>query len=360
MKIDFACNLPITDLDIIAFFKENWNKEIILTDPCFYEWQFKNITSKYKNLNVVAYDYESQSIVGVMGLNPRSFYVGAKKLQGAELTTWIVDSNRRGGVIASGIIDFLKIQYDVLIGMAITDAALSVYLRKDFRYLHRIPRHYRVLDFDALEEYSRINPLSKKLARVITPSIGKYKVSEVLRKGDLDRIFEEFSQDHNLAIRDFEHINWRYIEHPYFKYKIVVLEGVESQEKAVLIYRIHEIDGSFSVMHLMDIFGDSGAILLGIDYVTELAIKSDVALVDFYCTSSSINSLFKIKGWFSILDDVFIEVPHLFSPIELRSPASTSMIYWSSKPENMYDLGKLYITKQDSDLDRPTPHQFKV
>ena len=246
--------------------------------------------------------------------------------------------------------------------MAITDAALPVYLRKDFRYLHRIPRHYRVLDFELLEEYSQITPLSKKLARMTAAvaSSDEYQVTEVVQKEDFDRIFQKFSCSHNLAVRDFKHVNWRYIEHPYFEYKIVLLEELASKGQAIMIYRVHQIDGQLSVMHLMDVFGDRGAILLGIDYITELATNLGVALVDFYCTSSFINSLFKIKGWFSILDDVFIEVPHLFSPIELRSPASTSMIYWSSKPEDVYDLGKLYITKQDSDLDRPTPHQFKV
>jgi len=41
--------------------------------------------------------------------------------------------------------------------------------------------------------------------------------------------------------------------------------------------------------------------------------------------------------------------------MELRSPPTTSLIYWSRDNfEDMADTSRLYITKQDADLDRPT------
>ena len=60
------------------------------------------------------------------------------------------------------------------------------------------------------------------------------------------------------------------------------------------------------------------------------------------------------------IDDICFQFPHLFHPIEMRNPPTTSLIYWSKNQfTEMADLSKLYISKQDADLDRPTKHTFE-
>jgi len=62
------------------------------------------------------------------------------------------------------------------------------------------------------------------------------------------------------------------------------------------------------------------------------------------------------RGWFSILDDDYFVFPHLFYPIELRRPPSTSLIYWGKRVmPSLLDIGSVHVTKQDLDMDRPTP-----
>jgi hypothetical protein len=48
-------------------------------------------------------------------------------------------------------------------------------------------------------------------------------------------------------------------------------------------------------------------------------------------------------------------LPHLFSPVEIRRPQSTSLIYWSKNNMNkICNVNRLYFSKGDIDLDRPT------
>jgi hypothetical protein len=56
-----------------------------------------------------------------------------------------------------------------------------------------------------------------------------------------------------------------------------------------------------------------------------------------------------------VLDDRDVQVTNLFHPPELRDPATTSLVLWSRDGlPDLLDLGRLYLTKGDLDLDRPT------
>ena len=105
----------------------------------------------------------------------------------------------------------------------------------------------------------------------------------------------------------------------------------------------------------MDIIGNEKNILAVMTFIQEFSFDHDIDIIDFYCTNSNIGKYFLSMGWFSSVDDQYLKIPHLFSPIELREPTTTSLIYWSRQyMMEMSDISKLYITKQDADLDRPT------
>jgi hypothetical protein len=89
-------------------------------------------------------------------------------------------------------------------------------------------------------------------------------------------------------------------------------------------------------------------------FIDELCAREDVHAADFFCGSARINRHFVAAGWFSALDDVWLKIPNLFHPLELREPSSTPLMYWSREDvSELADLLKLYITKKDIDFDRP-------
>lgn len=63
-----------------------------------------------------------------MGLNKRIFYSAGQCLNGAELTTWVVDKQVKGSGAGAKILNFITDNFTVLFGMGISQDALPIYL----------------------------------------------------------------------------------------------------------------------------------------------------------------------------------------------------------------------------------------
>ena len=146
LDIGFASDLGVTPELIQEFYQTQWKRNIALSDNNFYCWQFINPPKNEKKDSCVVAVRDGK-IFGVMGLNKRDFILSKTLYNGAELTTWaVVDTSIKRGGIGAKILHFILEKFDVLIGMGITDDALSIYLRSGFRYLKSIPRFIKIMD----------------------------------------------------------------------------------------------------------------------------------------------------------------------------------------------------------------------
>jgi len=335
-----------------AFFESHWPRKICLADPVFSEWQFSAPPiAGGNNHSMVAFDTHTRDIVGIMGLNPRPFYFRGDKVQGAELTSWVVAPSQRGTGVGARIIAEIQNRYQVLIGMGISSMALPIYRRSGFRYIRAIPRFIRVINEDTTSTFGSISSLGKKLQNRITPLRYKYSERDISFE---DGLFERMHKTFSLFDRGPEHLAWRYTNHPSFTYntRIIACDGGE----ALVVYRIEDAVSGLRVMHIMDCIGDSNAMSAALSYIEDLAISENVDFIDSYSTSACLNRFYLAHEWSSIIDDDAVQVPHLFHPVELRNPPTTSLIYWAKERMlDMADLGHLYVSKQDADLDRPVP-----
>jgi len=293
-----------------------------------------------------------------MGANERDFYLHAIEIKGAELTTWIVLDMYRNKGVGPKMISYLKNKYDILIGMGITDDALSVYLRSDFKYIKAIPRFMYVLNWTIVEKYGSIQPLAKKVHKSRMKGISNSLYNKLsVDKNQLDNIFEKFTNENNMFSRTYKSINWRYNKHPNFMYETCIIKSEDNSGDGVFIaLRIENTDTELKVLHVIDFFGDEIDIVSGITYIIDYAKNNKITIIDFFSVNTNINKYFIDNGWFSLLDDTYFNFPHLFQPIELRTPATTSLIYWINKKiknyNTFFDMSKNYITKQDCDFDR--------
>ena len=120
------------------------------------------------------------------------------------------------------------------------------------------------------------------------------------------------------------------------------------------------VDG-MDFLHVLDILGDPRHVPLALAFIDEFAHRSGCAFVDFYCTSTEIAGHLLARGWFSTNDDTYFQLSHLYYPPEFRDTQTTSMVYWTKhEMAALADLGRLYMTKQDLDLDRPTLAYYKA
>lgn len=100
---------------------------------------------------------------------------------------------------------------------------------------------------------------------------------------------------------------------------------------------------------------DQKAFPAAVSHARKIGLHSDADMRDFFCMTHHVAHHFWQDGWFSTLDEDWVSIPHLYYPLELRSPPTTSIVLWSQdQMKSVRDRSRLYITKGDCDMDRPT------
>jgi hypothetical protein len=349
--------LNVRSEQVCSFYGQHWKRKIALSRDSFYKWQFTGSPSDAGDDHcMIAIASETHEILGVMGLNRRVFLLDGEPMNAAELTSWIVDENQVGKGIGAGILEAIQAKYDVLVGMGISEMALPIYMHHGFRYIAAIPRFIKVLNFEAIVPYAQYSSWVPKLTTYWAsrgdgvPFHVDAVTEETLREIDAEaqRTFHYFS-------RDLPDLQWRYLHHPLFHYKPFIVSSKSRGEGVLVCLREETSVLPLRMLHVLDVFGDERDIPAALSFIHRYGVERDFHVVDFYCTSTRVTRHLIGAGWFSVNDDTCFQFPHLFHPLELRIPPTTSLIYWSrTRFSELADLSKLYITKQDCDLDRPT------
>lgn len=354
IRVGIPAELGVSDSDIRNFYRENWNRPIPLTDEKFYQWQFCDTPSGVNQCCIALSPVNE--IIGVMGVNFRPFHGKGVPRVGGELTTWVVRSDFKNRGVAPKMIEFLQERYEVLIGMGISEAALPIYLRHGFRYRRAIPRFVKVLNWSAVSGCVDVNPMAKKVDAFWKKNSKRddYLHFEYTDE-KLTLALNGFTKSAELFDRSKDYLAWRYTNHPYFDYKIGMVSYPNTDGLAFYAYRIDDVPAGIRVLHLVDLFGEPQSVIAAEKYISDVAADNNVDVIDFYTTYSSMHGVFLSKGWFSSLDDYYFNFPHLFHPLELRDPTSTSLIMWAKDPDCLYfDISRMHVTKQDADFDRPS------
>ena len=261
----------------------------------------------------------------------------------------------RGKGAGPGILKLLIDKYDVLIGMGISNDALPIYLRLGFRYLRSIPRYLRIYNYEGIAEYSATDTLGVKLAKQRSSQVSNQSyIASDLDDEVVEQVFRDFSNQYQLFDRSALDLRWRYIEHPIYEYELRLISEPKSEKQAVVATRTQKLPNGQSILRVMDIFGDDEVLPSALAFIDTYCKENNYALADFFCTSTRVSSKLIAAGWFSVIDEEFFQFPHLFEPIELKKPSTTSLIYWARRElDKLANYSSLYITKQDADLDRP-------
>jgi GNAT superfamily N-acetyltransferase len=357
IRVGSADELGVSPEDARLFFEAHWKRRIALAIEPFYQWQFKAAPeNKGRDHCCVAVDPDG-SLLGIMGLNDRPFWLNGKLRAGAELTTWVVDEKARGRGVGKSIMAFLQARYEVLAGMGITDAALPIYLSNGFEFLPSIPRFVRVFDAEAIAPYAKIEKIGEGLIDQYKDTARfPYKVRQE-PFSVLAAHINGFERSFNFFSRDAAHLEWRYGHHPVFSYQGFFVQG--GGKGAVVILRADTV-GEMKIIHVVDFLGDGADFPAAVTFIDDYCRDNNVSVSDFYCVSQTVSRHFRGAGWFSILEDSFFQFIHLFHPPEMRSPPTTSLVVWArDEMQGLRDMENLYIAKGDMDLDRPTADTYE-
>lgn len=358
MLVGPAHEIGVSSSSIRQFYSENWNRKIPIMEEKYYEWNFIQAPlNALEDKCCVAIDDDGE-ILGVMGLNERTFFFKGKKYHGAELTTWIVRVRAQKRGVGPAILNYLKSQYEILLGMGITPDAVSIYLRNGFRFLNPVPRYMKVFNLKNIEHLAYTDNRTNKILRYwkdnyfqIENDYNEVEVSSEL----IDTISTNATGLYNCFSRGVKEIEWRYKQHPTYSYVIKTFTSPNNfEDPALLVYRIQNLPGGIKIAHILDLFGSVNAMKSVLSFIDIKFPEFGIDFVDFYSTLGIHQGIMLSQGWFSLGNDDFFSFPHLFNPIELRNPASNSLVFWSKENKSeLFNFSLNYFSKQDCDFDRP-------
>ncbi|MCR4378330.1 MAG: GNAT family N-acetyltransferase [Rhodospirillales bacterium] len=351
-RVGEASKLGVSVDAVTRFYRTQWKRRIALGLPSFYRWQFcAPPENNRQDTSCVILD-RNDDIVGIMGVNKRAFILNGKTVKAAELTTWVISSHLQGRGLGFRMLSYLQQTYDVLVGLGITADALPLYMTSGFQFMQSIPRFVRVYDLSAISDYVEIDKLGKRLLRKQKNTANIEYNYRLASESDLKCFPEIVPKSLNNYIRNSATIKWRYVNHPFFNYEIYMIESQGG--KAVVVLRVDDVAG-MRIVHIVDCFGIEQTMPAAVKFVDDYCKENNASVADFYCTSSFISRHFRQVGWFSILDDKWFKFIGLFHPPEMRTPPTTSMVYWARNDMiDLMDISRLYLTKGDLDMDRPT------
>lgn len=339
------------------FIEQHWQKRVALSVPRFFDWQFAgNPASAGRNRCLLVLDPVDE-IMGFMGVSVRDFHVDGHRIVGAELTTWILSEEVRGLGLGKRIVRRLQDDYEAIIGMGISDSALPIYATHGFKYMRHLPRYVRIFDAERVAPISKLDALGERMIRSAPePRLVKYEAKPI-EACDAALYAERLYLEFNCTVRSPEYLTWRYTDHPYYDYETFHVS--DGSGDAAVILRIDD-KPDLRIVHVIDYLGGSSTVPATVSFIDAYCRERDVALADFYCSADPIGTQFWSRGWYSSVDDFYIQVPNWFYPIDMRIPPTTSLILWVRDDVGaLLNRGKVYITKGDCDMDRPTVNYFE-
>ena len=239
--------------------------------------------------------------------------------------------------------------------MSISDDALNVYLRKDFKFSYSIPRFVKIYNFSKIKSLSNYKNFFPKILKYYEKktTTEKFFYKKPSPK-KLDEVFKYFKKNSNCFDRGSSKFFWRFKNHPKYKYNFFLVSSDDKfKNSIVIVFRI-EIFKDIRLLRIIDFYGNYKSYSSGLSFIDFISKKNNIDLVDFFSTNSEINKYFINRNWISTQDSNFFDFPHLFEPLEFRKPSTTSLIFWSKKNSlEISNLSKTYFSKQDCDFDRP-------
>jgi GNAT superfamily N-acetyltransferase len=308
---------PLERLDELqTFIDREWRAGHVLgRDQELLRWQHRR-RGDAERLAVLA-AREGGAPVAILGFVEFDACTEGGRLRGGWMTTWLTVPHARGRGLGATLVEHVRgSEYD-LIGALDANSATTHALRKLGFVTRPMARWVDVADAEAIGQL---------LGRTRSPA-----APSPPQQGSLPRFTG--------ACRDDEFRRWRYREHPRFEY------GLVEDDSGFAAFRLEQVrDSEVQAMRLVDFLG--GATLA--QRIRDTADREGVAFTDFSCTSPSYAVELERVGF--TRDDTF---PRRFQPLE-AAEAPPVCCFWAGPSTDVDVAGTdLYVTRADSDLDRP-------
>jgi GNAT superfamily N-acetyltransferase len=313
LRIDWLAVRRLGELQGLV--DEHWRRgHVLARDAELLQWQYRRQVDPAALSVLVA--EEDGRLVAMLGWIEFDACVGAERVRGGWMTNWLVVPEARGRRLGLALVErALESEYEFVGALAANAATRHVLGAFGFAEVGMF-RWVRVFDADALRE------LLAGREYVLQPPPG---VEE--RDGFVG------------ACRDDAFVEWRYRRHPRFRYEVV------EETSGFAAYRIEQVAGSGArIMRITDLLGGATVV----ESLVEAAERERVVFADFYCTSPCFGRPLAAAGFVAGEG-----IPGRFQPLDFSDRPIVSCFWAAPRLGVDCAAGDLYVTRADSDLDRP-------
>ena len=314
IKVDFNSNFKISHNQIAKFYKENWINNSILQDKKFFNWEYKKYgDSKFLNRTIIAINSKNKDILGIYSFQTQKLFFKSTFFKISCGSTFNVSKKSRGLGVAKKILSFAKKKSDIIYAINVTKPVVPLYQKENFKILKAFPRYLKKVNNK--KKYSKKNFFIKKLN-----SKDKKIIDSLKEKKLKNSIFIE---------RDSNFFNWRYFEHPYFKYDVYYISPNISLNDGIII--VMRIEKKYNFLRIIDFFGSKKFYQNGLEFIYSFAKKKKIKKIDFFSLNKNLNYFFKKKKWNLISKNQKIRLPYLYQPLLYRGVNSPPVAIWMNR-----------------------------
>lgn len=350
--------------EFCSFFTECYRPNHSLCDRKFFEWQFM-VKPGDDKANIIC-GWDNGKLLGIHAYIPLLVHWGGfkKSIQALWTLCWVVRKQAPKGL---GLLITKKIQdmSPLILSANASKTGVSFFKVLGWSVFPRIPRYICVLN----KKEECVHMLSEGAgeedldAFIFKPQAnGSLRISEY--NFNNDNYYPQWHLYPGLSfgtMRSLDYINWRYVEHPIFRYHII-LEGA-SNRPAVCVYRIERTSGLYEarVGRIVDFFfpndeqGHGDGLNL-MDAVLKHMKSIGCAYVDFISSNKEYSEVFVSLGGCEESESRQI-LPVRLNPIE-RVLRHQNLVVFTGKDFSLPRLEDMYITKSDIDADGPAKSPY--
>tara|TARA_Y100000310_G_scaffold345408_1_gene464651 strand:- start:4507 stop:5601 length:1095 start_codon:yes stop_codon:yes gene_type:complete len=364
MILDTVRQFKKQDFEKLAeFVKKHFHEKYILSDEKFFEWQY--LSNPYTNDYAFFLLEKDENIYGYIGMVPLDCKIGDSTVQLNTFVNLFVDERVRSLGFGTLLIKRAMEEKSPAMVIGYNPDSFSIYQKLgDWRGLGKFYRYAYIFNQDSVK---KLLPADVTKHHIILNKGAKHDGSEESHGlifeqiKTFDKSFDDFwksvrSRYVITTERTSIYMNWRYANHPHFKYNIQIAKK-DNQIMGYIIYRIETVD-NFSIVRIVDFVSQEQVqtVILQ-NFLSEVRTQADMA--DFMFSGQQYHETLKKLGFFDVCGTSFEKFPIYFNPIDY-SKNYINFCAWK-KQESIdknvfYNRNNWYLTKGDSDQDRPNPH----
>ncbi len=340
--------------ELKKFIERNYRKNYILLNDIFFDYLFKRGVSGKYNFKVLT---AKNDLIGMSGEIPNQLNFFGNAINSCFLVNLMIDKKLRNLGLGPRLIIEAEREYDLLYTCSYNNEIKPLFQKWGWIEMPNLRRFVKVISFEksnelALGQLRKDNDIADDIG--ITDQGFSFASIEFF-----DASIFEFWQNIRIKYpitieRNVDYLNWRFAEHPIFKYRNFVAKK-NGKIESLIVLRIEEPPG-YKIARIVDFVSTDEAEKFTLYKAIQYCKSNNIDLIDFFFTGNfHINSLGSV-GFKETDKKPYSLIPFLFNPMDRER----TCVNFAFKPINKKlkdykakDINNWYITKTNGDMDRP-------